>query len=63
MGIEEKPEDKGLDFGGANIPKLFKLLFFPTLAAMVCDALFIIVDGMFVGHGAGATNSALNNKI
>lgn len=49
---------KGLDFGNGNIPRLFRTLFFPTLAAMVFDALFIIVDGIFVGHGVGPSGIA-----
>ncbi|MEE0978115.1 MAG: MATE family efflux transporter [Muribaculaceae bacterium] len=58
MGIDNEIENKGLDFGGGNIPKLFRILFFPTLAAMVFDALFVIVDGIFVGHGVGASGIA-----
>ena len=53
MIIDMEEEQKGLDFGGGNIPSLFRILFFPTLAAMVFDALFVIVDGIFVGHGVG----------
>lgn len=56
MEVEEV--HKGLDFGGGNIPRLFRILFFPTLAAMVFDALFVIVDGIFVGHGAGPSGIA-----
>lgn len=58
MEIDNETENKGLDFGGGNIPKLFRILFFPTLAAMVFDALFIIVDGIFIGHGVGPSGIA-----
>lgn len=54
----EAEQPKGLDFGGGNIPKLFRALFFPTLAAMVFDAMFVIVDGIFVGHGVGPAGIA-----
>lgn len=53
-----KDKNKGLDFGGGNIAELFRILFFPTLAAMVFDAMFVIVDGIFVGHGVGAAGIA-----
>lgn len=56
--MEIDAEHKGLDFGGGNIPKLFIILFFPTLAAMVFDAMFVIVDGIFIGHGAGPSGIA-----
>lgn len=59
MEMDGTPERrKGLDFGGGNIPKLFRVLFFPTLTAMVFDALFVIVDGIFIGHGVGASGIA-----
>lgn len=53
-----KHESRGLDYAGSNIPKLFRILFFPTLAAMVFDAMFVIVDGIFVGHGVGPSGIA-----
>ena len=56
--MEFEEEHKGLDFGGEKIPKLFRILFFPTLSAMVFDALFVIVDGIFVGHGVGPSGIA-----
>lgn len=58
METDNETENKGLDFRGGNIPKLFRILFFPTLAAMVFDALFIIVDGIFIGHGVGPSGIA-----
>lgn len=51
--MEANKEPKGLDYGSGSIPKLFSILFFPTLAAMVFDALFVITDGIFIGHGVG----------
>lgn len=56
--MEPENGHKGLDFGGGNIPKLFRILFFPTLAAMVFDALFVIIDGIFIGHGVGPAGIA-----
>lgn len=58
MEIDNEAEHRGLDFGGGEIPKLFRILFFPTLAAMVFDALFVIVDGIFIGHGVGPSGIA-----
>ena len=46
-----------IDFGNADIPKLFKKLLIPTLWGMFSTALFIITDGIFVGKGIG--NNAL----
>ena len=46
-----------IDFGNAEIPKLFKKLLIPTLWGMLSTALFIITDGIFVGKGIG--NNAL----
>lgn len=58
METENITENKGLDLGNGNIPALFRTLFFPTLAGMVFDALFVIIDGIFVGHGIGASGIA-----
>lgn len=58
MEFDNDNRHKGLDFGGGNIPGLFRILFYPTLAAMVFDALFVIVDGMFIGQGVGAIGIA-----
>ena len=58
METSGQKNNKGLDFGNGDIPKLFRKLFFPTLAAMVFEALFVIVDGIFVGHGIGASGIA-----
>lgn len=58
MEIKGIDEHKGMDFRHGDIPRLFKTLFFPTLAAMVFDAMFVIVDGIFVGHGIGASGIA-----
>ncbi|MCF0207283.1 MAG: MATE family efflux transporter [Bacteroidales bacterium] len=58
MELNGTKEHNGLDFCNGDIPSLFRKLFFPTLVAMVFDALFIIVDGVFVGHGVGAAGIA-----
>lgn len=52
-----------LDFGNGNIPKLFRVLFFPTLVGMVFNALLTIIDGVFVGQGVGANGIAAVNIV
>lgn len=44
-----------LDFGNGKIKSLFAAMFFPTLIGMVFNSVLNICDGMFVGHGVGAT--------
>lgn len=56
--MEAEIEHKGLPYGSEKIPKLFRILFFPTLTAMVFDAMFVIVDGIFVGHAVGPSGIA-----
>ena len=46
-----------IDFGTMNIPKLFRMMFIPTLLGMVLSATINIADGIFVGRGVG--NDAL----
>ncbi len=55
--MSEKELRDDIDFGNADIPKLFKKLLIPTLWGMFSTALFIITDGIFVGKGIG--NNAL----
>lgn len=42
-----------IDFGTMNIPKLFRMMFIPTLLGMVLSATINIADGIFVGRGVG----------
>lgn len=46
-----------IDFGTMNIPKLFRMMFIPTLLGMILSATINIADGIFVGRGVG--NDAL----
>lgn len=52
-----------LDFGNGKIGKLFRALFFPTLIAMIANSALTIIDGVFVGHGVGATGIAAVNIV
>ena len=40
-----------IDFGTMNIPKLFRMMFIPTLLGMILSATINIADGIFVGRG------------
>ncbi len=50
-----------IDFGKTDIRRLFKSIFFPTLFGMVFNVLFILTDGIFVGHGVGPEGIACVN--
>lgn len=52
-----------IDFGKADIPRLFRSIFIPTLLGMLFNMAFIITDGIFVGHGVGAYGLASINLI
>lgn len=52
-----------IDFGKAEIPRLFRSIFVPTLLGMLFNMAFIITDGIFVGHGVGAYGLASINLI
>ncbi|MDE7389090.1 MAG: MATE family efflux transporter [Muribaculaceae bacterium] len=52
-----------LDFGRGNVGTLFRALFFPTLIGMIFNSVLTLVDGMFVGHGAGANGIAAVNIV
>ena len=52
-----------IDFGKADIGKLFSSLFFPTLLGMLFSMAFIFTDGIFVGHGIGPDGLAAINLI
>ena len=47
-----------MDLGKDNISKLFIKYFIPTVSAMIVTALYIVVDGMFVGKGVGSDGLA-----
>ena len=50
-----------IDFGRENIPSLFRRMLYPTLLGMLFNAVFIITDGIFVGHGLGSDALAAIN--
>lgn len=50
-----------IDFGTANIPRLFTKIFVPTLLGMVSWSLLTVIDGVFVGHGVGSAGIAAIN--
>ncbi|MCR5424351.1 MAG: MATE family efflux transporter [Bacteroidales bacterium] len=52
-----------LDFGNADIPKLFRSIFVPTLLGMLFNMAFLLTDGIFIGHGIGAYGLASVNLI
>ena len=52
-----------IDFGRENIPSLFRKMLYPTLLGMLFSAVFIITDGIFVGHGLGSDALAAINIV
>lgn len=52
-----------IDYGKENVNRLFGMLFFPTLVAMVFNSMLNIFDGMFVGHGVGSDALAAINIV
>lgn len=50
-----------IDFASDRIPVLFRKIFLPTLAGMVCMSLMTTIDGVFVGHGVGSDALAAVN--
>ena len=52
-----------LDYQNGNIGKLFRSLFFPTLIGMLCNSVFLITDGIFVGQGIGPSGLAAVNMV
>lgn len=60
--IKNLQRDK-LDFGNGKISKLFRLLFWPTLVALIFNSLLTVIDGIFIGHGIGADGLASVNIV
>lgn len=52
-----------IDFGKERIPRLFKTIFIPTLMGMIADVVFVLTDGIFVGHGIGPEGLASINLV
>lgn len=52
-----------IDFANQPVDQLFRQMFIPTLVAMVSIVILNIIDGAFVGHGAGSDALAAVNII
>lgn len=52
-----------IDFGREKIPRLFRMIFVPTLLGMLADVAFVLTDGIFVGHGIGSAGLASINLV
>ncbi len=50
-----------IDFNSADIGRLFRQMFFPTLAGMLSIAVITVTDGIFVGQGVGGDALAAIN--
>ena len=50
-----------IDFGKERISSLFRRILIPTLLGMLCMSVMTIIDGAFVGHGAGSDALAAIN--
>lgn len=63
MRKERNLDRDRLDFGNGKIGVLFRKLFFPTLIGMIFNSVLTLVDGMFTGHGVGASGIAAVNIV
>lgn len=61
--LKMKDNRDSIDFGKADIRKLFRTFFFPTMMGMLFNMAFIVTDGIFVGHGIGPHGLAAVNLI
>ncbi|MEG1998968.1 MAG: MATE family efflux transporter [Bacteroidales bacterium] len=52
-----------IDFANTDIATLFRKMLYPTVFSMVFSAVFIITDGIFVGHGIGSDALAAINIV
>lgn len=52
-----------IDFGKEEIRKLFRSIFVPTMLGMLFNVVFILTDGIFVGHGIGPNGLASINLV
>lgn len=55
--------EQSLDFENQSIGKLFSKICIPTVLAMIISAVYIIVDGIFVGQGIGSDALAAVNIV
>ena len=61
--MERNLQRDKLNFGNGKIGVLFRAMFFPTLIAMIFNSALTVIDGIFVGHGAGADGIAAVNIV
>ena len=52
-----------IDFGKGSIGGLFVKLLLPTLAGLLFSSIFLLTDGIFVGHGIGSDGLAVVNIV
>lgn len=52
-----------IDFGKGDIGRMLARILLPTLMGMLASVLFILTDGIFVGHGVGSDGLAAINII
>lgn len=55
------PNRDSIDFANAEIPKLFRKIFIPTLMGMLSYSFVTVIDGIFVGQGVGSDAIAAIN--
>lgn len=63
LSQEQMDNREHIDFRDTAVKKLFYKFLFPTILGMVCTAVFIITDGIFVGHGIGSDALASINLV
>ena len=61
MGAEEQRQQKFLRMTQTPIPKLISQLAVPTIISMLVNALYNIVDQIFIGQGVGMLGNAATN--
>ncbi|MCQ2181040.1 MAG: MATE family efflux transporter [Bacteroidales bacterium] len=54
---------EGIDFGNGRVGSLFVKVLVPTLLGLTFSSLFLLVDGIFVGHGIGSEGLAAVNIV
>lgn len=52
-----------IDLASADVAKLFRRYFIPTLLGMLSSCTLIAIDGIFVGHGVGSNGIAAINIV
>ena len=60
--MKDLDRDK-IDFGKGDIGKMLSRILLPTLLGMMASVVFILTDGIFVGHGVGSDGLAAINLV